>query len=84
MSAGHSVVVAWALWRALAMAPGQPHDSAEIVQAYTSKDPCMAAAIVHQRTRNAVLRHNKGEDEVAVETFACLPAGPPPEEATFE
>ncbi len=83
-SAGHSLVVAWALWRALAMAPGQPHDSETVVQSYDAKDECVRVARTKQHVRNLILRQYKGETQAVLEVFQCLPSGAPPEEARFE
>ncbi len=88
MSAGHSLVLAWALWQGLQVWAG-PMDTriaedSTIVRTYASEDACLKAAISKRRTRNAILRRYQGEDQVGIYAFACLEEGADPTLATFE
>ncbi len=81
---GHALVFAWILWRGLALAPGQPHDSETVVRSYSAWDECLRVAWTKQHVRNLVLRQHNGQTQAVVEVFRCLPAGELPEDATFE
>jgi hypothetical protein len=88
MSAGHSLVLVWALWQGLQVWVG-PMDTriaedSTIVRTYDSEDACLKAAISKRRTRNAILRRYQGEDQVGIWVWACTPTGADPTLATFE
>jgi len=94
---GHSLFCAWLLWQGLEVWAGPPvapgttwtertrlSNEDKIVNSYESKDDCLKAALTKRNFRNAILRRYKGEDQVSIEVWACLPTGAPPEKARFE
>jgi len=90
MSAGRSLVVAWALWQGLEVWAGSGQtatrgpDTSEIVNNYDTKDQCLAVAASRRRIRNAIRRRHKGEEQIGIEVWACAPTGLSPEKEWFE